>query len=32
MARLIFFDINSPSRFPSGDNALPAVTAIAACG
>jgi hypothetical protein len=29
---LIFFDICSPSRFPSAGNALPAVTEIEACG
>jgi hypothetical protein len=28
----IFFDICSPSRFPSAGDALPAVTEIEACG
>src|SRR6267378_8238786 len=28
----IFFDICSPSRFPSASDALPAVTEIEACG
>jgi hypothetical protein len=32
ITRLIFFDICSPSRFPSAGDALPAVTETEACG